>query len=163
MTATPTYEPAQCSKREDPPSRAEGSGGTSARMLAAMCTYNEVSKVGWVLERLKVVEGIRVLVVDDGSTDGTPALLRRRRDVTMLHHPHRRGAGAGVRTAIHHFLEGDYEVLIFIAGNNKDEPREIPRLVGPILRDELDLVQGSRYLPGGARRPATRPRTRLAR
>lgn len=120
----------------------------TARILTVVCTYNEEGKIDQVIDRLQAVDGIDVLIVDDGSNDGTTDIIRRR-GVKLLRHDRRRGAGASERTAMHYFLRHDYDIVVFIAGNNKDEPGEIGRLVEPILRDELDIVQGSRYLPGG--------------
>lgn len=134
----------------------------SARVLAVTCAYNEAPKIDIVLDRLSGVEGIDVLVVDDGSSDETPQLIRRQ-GITVIRNERRAGVGACIRLAIEHFLDGGYEVLVFLAGNNKDRPSEIPRLVEPITRGESDFVQGSRFLPGGCagnmpfwRRVATR-------
>ena len=120
----------------------------TARILSVVCTFNEEGKIDQVIDRLQAIEDIDVLIVDDGSTDGTVDIIRRR-GVKLLRHDHQRGAGASERSAMHYFLKHDYDVIVFIAGNNKDEPQEIRRLVEPILRDQLDIVQGSRYLPGG--------------
>ena len=129
----------------------------AGRVLAVPCAYNEMPKIGRVLDRIAGLVDVDVLVVDDASTDGTTQLLLER-GVRTIRHQRRRGAGACVRTAIHYFLEHHYDVLVFMAGNDKDRPAEISRLVNPILCDEADLVQGSRYLPGG--RTANMPRYR---
>jgi dolichol-phosphate mannosyltransferase len=120
----------------------------SARILTVVCTYNEEGKIDQVIDRLQAVGDIDILIVDDGSSDGTTGIIRQR-GVKLLRHDRQRGAGASERTAMHYFLKHDYDIIVFIAGNNKDEPREICKLVEPILRDKLDIVQGSRYLPGG--------------
>ncbi|MEE9294171.1 MAG: glycosyltransferase family 2 protein [Phycisphaerae bacterium] len=120
----------------------------NATVLVAPCAYNEIPKIARVLDRLDGVPGIDVVVVDDGSTDGTTQLIRSRNQATVRHQ-HRSGAGACVRSAIHYFLDRDYEILVMLAGNDKDRPAEILRLIEPILGNECDLVQGSRYLPGG--------------
>jgi dolichol-phosphate mannosyltransferase len=116
--------------------------------MTVVCTYNEAGKIDQVIDRLQTVDGIDIVIVDDGSTDGTTEIVRQR-GVKLLRHGWQRGAGASERTAMKYFLAHDYDIIVFIAGNNKDEPKEIGRLLGPILRDELDIVQGSRYLPGG--------------
>jgi dolichol-phosphate mannosyltransferase len=120
----------------------------TARILTVVCTYNEEGKIGQVIDRLQAVDNIDILIVDDGSSDGTTEIIGRR-GVKLLRHDRQRGAGASERTAMHYFLRHDYDIIVFIAGNNKDEPREICKLIEPILRDKLDIVQGSRYLPGG--------------
>lgn len=117
-------------------------------VLLVVCAHNEFQKIGSLLDRVESFGNIEILVVDDASTDGTTELLRER-GIPTIRNECRRGAGAGIRRAIHYFLEHDYEVLVLMAGNDKDRPSEIHRLIDPIVRGEADLVQGSRYLPGG--------------
>lgn len=120
----------------------------SARVLVVACAYNEASKIGSVLEQLGAVDGIDVLVIDDASSDETPRLIRQN-GVAVIHNDRRKGVGSCIRSAIRYFLDRPYEILVFIAGNNKDRPSEIPRLVDPVVYGKSDLVQGSRFLPGG--------------
>lgn len=133
-----------------------------ARILTVVCTCNEEGRIGQIIDRLEATDGIDILIVDDGSTDGTVDIIRRRQ-VRVLRHDRQRGAGAGKRTAIRYFLNHDYDVIVFITGSNKDEPKEIGRLVEPILQDKLDIVQGSRYLPGGCAGNMPRHRRLAAR
>lgn len=118
------------------------------RILAAPIAYNEERKIGRVLDRFRPGLVTEVLLVDDGSTDGTPQVARDR-GVRVLRHETRRGVGAAIRTVIRHARADGFDILVILAGNDKDRPDEIPRLVAPIVEDRYDLVQGSRYLPGG--------------
>jgi dolichol-phosphate mannosyltransferase len=122
------------------------------RVLAFFAAYNEESHVPKILERFGPVlkEGIveALLVVDDGSTDKTPEILRRA-GVATLRNEQRQGVGNAIRAAIAYAREHGYDVLAILAGNDKDRPGEIPRLLAPILDEGFDFVQGSRYLPGG--------------
>ncbi len=91
-----------------------------------------------------------VIVVDDGSTDGSLAevaasIVRP----TVLRHAARRGLGESFRTAYRHVLTRSHEVFAVMAGNGKDDPRELPRVLGPVLTGSADYVQGSRFHPGG--------------
>lgn len=122
--------------------------GTLDRVLLVVCAHNECPKIGSVLDRVEALGHIQILVIDDASTDGTTELLRER-NIRTIRQERRCGAGACVRRAVRFFLEHDYDILVLMAGNDKDRPSEIDRLIGPILRGEADLVQGSRYLPGG--------------
>jgi len=90
-----------------------------------------------------------ILVVDDGSSDGWPQSLVACLGFALIRNPVNRGAGYSVRVAIDYAQERGHDILVTIAGNNKDDAREIPRLIEPSARGEADLVQGSRYLSGG--------------
>lgn len=119
------------------------------RILAAPVAYNEEKKIGRVLDRFRSVDVTEVLLLDDGSTDGTPKEAETR-GIKVLRHERRRGVGAAIRTVIRYAQAHEFEVLVIVAGNDKDRPEEIPRLVKPIIEDGCELVQGSRYLPGGS-------------
>jgi len=63
----------------------------------------------------------------------------------------RKGVGSAIREGIDYALGSGYDVAVIMAGNGKDLPEEIPKLLTPILNEEHDYVQGSRFLPGGRR------------
>lgn len=119
------------------------------RVLAAPVAYNEEKKIGRVLDRFHLEDVTEVILVDDGSTDGT-AREAEVQGVKVLTHERRRGVGAAIRTAIRYAHSRGFEILVIVAGNDKDRPEEIPRLVKPIVEDGYELVHGSRYLPGGS-------------
>jgi dolichol-phosphate mannosyltransferase len=122
--------------------------GVEARVVAIPIAFNEEHAIGRVLSRFEDIKGVTVAVVDDASTDRTPAIVQER-GVTLIRRTGRGGAGAAVRTAYAWAREQGYEICVIMSGNDKDRPSEIPRLVDPIVGDGADLVQGSRYLPGG--------------
>ncbi len=124
------------------------------RILVSPIAFNENVKLRNVIERfLKsgVYSKVDYLVLDDGSTDGTREMIASYKDrgVQTLKHPQRRGVGAAIRTVIDYAREKHYDILVIMAGNDKDNPEEIPRLLDPITQLGFDLVQGSRYLGGG--------------
>jgi len=119
------------------------------RILAAPIAYNEEKKIGSVLDRFRSVELTQVLLMDDGSTDGTPKEAEKR-GIKVLRHERCRGVGAAIRTVIRYAQAQGFEILVIVAGNDKDRPEEIPRLIQPIIDQTSELVQGSRYLPGGS-------------
>src|SRR5207302_9097893 len=67
----------------------------------------------------------------------------------------RNGIGYAIRQGYKYALENGFELIVIMAGNGKDDPREIPRLTTPILEEGYDYVQGSRFLPGGRREKKT--------
>jgi len=119
------------------------------KILAAPIAHNEEKKIGSVLKRFRGVAVDELLLIDDASTDGTPQVARDL-GVKVLSHPERKGVGSAIRTAIQYARQNGFGVLVILAGNDKDRPPEIPRLVEPIEREGYDFVQGSRYLAGGA-------------
>lgn len=113
------------------------------RILTALPVYNEAAHVVDVLREVRLYSP-DVLVVDDGSTDATPALLAEQRGVRVLRHERNRGYGAALQTAFHFAVRGGYEVLLTIDCDGQHEPQRIPRFVAAAA--EADIVSGSRYL-----------------
>lgn len=123
----------------------------SNKVLVCPVAYNEHVKLKNVIERfLKscVFGQVDYLIVDDGSTDGTTEMIRSyaSRGVTTIRHDQRSGVGSAIRTAIRFAIREKYDVLVIMAGNDKDNPEEIPRLISPICEEGFDFIQGSRYL-----------------
>lgn len=116
------------------------------KVLAMPVAFNEERKIGSVLDRFTPGLVDQVIVLDDGSTDGTVAEIRKR-NVEVIAHGRQRGVGAAIRTGIRHAQREGFDVLVVLAGNDKDRPAEIPLLLEAV-RQGFDFVQGSRYLRG---------------
>jgi glycosyltransferase involved in cell wall biosynthesis len=111
--------------------------------------YNEAATLRDVLERVDALElDKQLIVVDDGSTDDTPAIVERwaadHPDVVYVRQPNR-GKGAAIRAAIEH-VDGD--IAVIQDADMEYDPEDVPALVEPILRGAADVVYGSR-LSGG--------------
>jgi dTDP-4-amino-4,6-dideoxygalactose transaminase len=119
------------------------------RVLVVPFAYNEGQKIRTTLSRFPAERDYDVLVMNDGSTDGSLDGVEAEFNVSVQSHAYNRGIGAAIKTIFAHAIENDYDIMVPMAGNNKDEPLEIPRLLKPILEDSYDFVQGSRFLPGG--------------
>jgi dolichol-phosphate mannosyltransferase len=124
------------------------------RVLVCPIAYNENVKLKSAIERfLRAPVRARAdyLVVDDCSDDGTTEMIAgfSGNGIRTLRHDRRRGVGAGIRDAILLARREQYDILVIMAGNDKDNPEEIPRLIGPIIDEGYDFVQGSRYLKTG--------------
>jgi len=110
--------------------------------------YNEAATIEQVLERVEELGLDRqIVVVDDGSTDGTPGILERwsGRDGIVVVRQENRGKGAAIRAAIQH-LDGD--ITVIQDADMEYDPVDVPQLIEPIERGAADVVYGSR-LSGG--------------
>lgn len=123
---------------------------TEAReVLVAVVVYNEGARVERVLRGLASRPTCcDVVIVDDGSSDDTTVFLEAS-GFPVIQHATNSGVGVSLRDAINHGLKNGNRYMVIMAGNGKMDPTEIPRLVQPLLNDECDYVQGSRYLEGG--------------
>ena len=126
------------------------------RCLVALPVFNEARFVGGVLDEVARYSS-NVLVVDDGSTDGTSELIGKRRDIHVVRHGKNRGYGAALRTAFDFAARHRYEVVVTIDCDGQHEPQRIPQFF-EACRD-VDIVSGSRYLQsfeGDSRPPEQR-------
>jgi dolichol-phosphate mannosyltransferase len=117
------------------------------RVLVLIPAYNEEKRIARALAGMPTVADL-VLVVDDGSTDRT-ADVARANGATVLSLPTHTNMDTAERAGFDVAVRDGYDVIVLMTGNGKDDPREIPRLLKPIEEEGYDLVQGSRYLPGG--------------
>ena len=128
------------------------------RALTALPVYNEASHVSPVLD--EVLRYCReVLVVDDGSRDGTREILAARGDIHVVTHERNHGYGAALKSAFDFALQHGYEVLVTIDCDGQHEPCLIPQFIA--RAGDADIVSGSRYLqefPGDSRPPEERRR-----
>ena len=115
----------------------------NSRYLTALPVFNEAQYVNSVLDEVGRFSP-DVLVVDDGSTDGTAELLRARTDIRVATHSENRGYGAALLTAFQYALENEFEFIVTIDCDGQHEPQRIPRFVTAC--EHVDIVSGSRYL-----------------
>lgn len=124
----------------------------SARPLLVLPTYNEASSLPAVLARLFVLPvPLHVLVVDDGSPDGTAGLVRAHaefgRRLNLLERPGKLGLGSAYRDGFAWALERDYTAAIEMDADLSHDPGDVPRLLAA-LDAGADLAIGSRYIQG---------------
>ncbi|MFK7990652.1 MAG: glycosyltransferase family 2 protein [Sandaracinaceae bacterium] len=124
-------------------------------LSVVMPAYNERATLHEALRRVLdcPIDGVEIVVVDDGSTDGTrelltsgPALDPR---VRVILHDQNRGKGAALRTG---FAEARGRFVVVQDADLEYDPNEFPKLLGPLLNGHADVVYGSRFAGGGAHR-----------
>jgi len=111
--------------------------------LTALPVFNEVRYVDDILDQVTRYSS-EVLVIDDGSTDGTTELLDARNDILLVRHNRNRGYGAALHTAFQFAQQQDYDLLVTIDCDGQHQPQRIPDFIQHCGRS--DIVSGSRYL-----------------
>jgi len=114
-----------------------------------MPVYNERETVRTILERVRAVPIEKeIIVVDDGSTDGTREILRQEmngEDTRVLFHEENQGKGSAVRTGI---AEATGDIILIQDADLEYDPRDYPALLAPIEEGRAKVVYGSRFLGG---------------
>jgi len=113
------------------------------KFVTAVPIYNEERHLEAVLDEVRRYSP-HILVVNDGSTDRTGALLARQSDLSVITHPQNRGYGAALASAFRYAVESDYDVLVTMDCDGQHEPSRIAVLLEAI--HDADIVSGSRYL-----------------
>jgi dolichol-phosphate mannosyltransferase len=123
------------------------------RSLVIVPTYNESESIAEAIERLFVAvdDDVDLLVVDDGSPDGTADLVRGiaagNPRIHMLERTAKRGLGDAYKTGFRWALERGYDAVVEMDADLSHDPADVPRFLAAL--EDADLVIGSRYIPGG--------------
>lgn len=118
----------------------------SSTVMVGIPCYNEEVAIGSLVLRASQYAG-QIVVLDDGSTDKT-AEVARFAGARVLVHDVNMGKGAALRDLFQYATQSGFDILVIIDGDGQHNPDDIPKLVEPLLRDEADVVNGSRYLSG---------------
>jgi len=121
---------------------------TPGRIVAIVPAYNEAGAIGGVVAAIRAANPrFDVVVVDDGSRDETSAIARAH-GAAVVTLPYNIGIGGAVQTGFKYALERGYGMAVRLDGDGQHDPGELPKLLGPIERDEADIVTGSRFADG---------------
>jgi glycosyltransferase involved in cell wall biosynthesis len=120
------------------------------KLSVVIPVFNEVSTIEEILRRVESVDaGLdkEIIVVDDGSTDGTREILKRLASpsVKVFSHEKNTGKGGALRTG---FAEAGGDIILVQDADLEYDPREYQKLLEPILDGRADVVYGSRFLGG---------------
>ncbi|CAN5551760.1 glycosyltransferase family 2 protein [soil metagenome] len=128
------------------PLNARTGAGGAPRVLVVIPAFNEAGSLPAVVSELRShLPDANVLVIDDGSTDGTRQVLADL-DVRWLRMPMQMGLGAAVRAGLRYACRGGYDAVVRIDGDGQHPAGVINRLLEPVLRGDADVTIGSRYL-----------------
>lgn len=120
------------------------------KLLVVIPALNEAATVGWLVRRIpRNIPGISqldVVVVDDGSSDGTGEAAELA-GAEVIRHSDSKGVGVVFHKALDLVVEKASDILVFMDGDGQFNPNDIPRLTRPILEGEADCVTASRYHP----------------
>ena len=142
------------------------SSAPTLRTLVVLPTYQEASNIRDALNRLRTaVPDASILVVDDGSPDGTGDIAeecgRTLGNIEVLRRPEKDGLGSAYRAGFARGLADGYDVLVEIDADGSHDPADLPKLLAAV-EDGADLAIGSRYVPGGATPDWPRNRRRIS-
>lgn len=125
------------------------------KLTVVIPCYNERDTIAAVLDGVKAVDvGLEreIIVVDDCSTDGTADVLRTldaQDGVSVVFHEQNRGKGAALRSG---FAAASGDIVLIQDADLEYDPQDYPALLEPILKEDADVVYGSRFVTGRARR-----------
>lgn len=118
------------------------------KVVIIVPAFNESAVIFNVLKslprRLKGVSKVEIIVVNDGSTDQTLTEVTRA-NVNLVNHLINRGLGAAIKTGISWAKKNGADIIITFDADGQHDPKDIPRVIAPILARKADLVIGSRF------------------
>jgi dolichol-phosphate mannosyltransferase len=128
----------------------------TSRIGVVIPVYGESSATCWVLSRFRKGSVNTICLVADVPLKSDMDKIREAAKqsgitVHIIKNQHRTGVGSSLRQGLRYLVETGHDIAVILAGNGKDDPAEIDRMVEPITRGKCDYVQGSRYVCGGKR------------
>jgi glycosyltransferase involved in cell wall biosynthesis len=122
------------------------------KRLAIVPALNEEQTIARVVAEIRAVDpGFAIVVVDDGSSDRS-RLVAEAAGALVLQLPFNLGIGGAVQTGYRFAHENGFEIAVQVDGDGQHDPRDLPRLLEPVLADEADIVIGSRFAGVGSYR-----------
>ena len=116
------------------------------KTLIVMPAWNEEECIGEVLDKIKSgYPNLDILVVDDGSEDGTPAVAKEKGALVVSHNENL-GVAAAIQTSRIYALDHGYDFIVFCDADGQHNTSDISKILNPLLRGAADFVIGSREL-----------------
>lgn len=137
-------------------------------LAVVIATYNEAENLAPLVEALEDLgQDLHLVVVDDDSPDGTGLVAQQLSskfgNITVVNRPGQRGLGTALQAGLAVALDAGAQYLMTMDADQSHDPADVPRLLSAIKATGADMVQGSRYAPGGGVRGWNRKRRLLSR
>jgi glycosyltransferase involved in cell wall biosynthesis len=119
---------------------------TRSQVLVIVPALDEEESLPRTLDEVRrVAPSVDLLVVDDGSHDGTPGVARER-GIPVLHHAINLGVGAALQSGFRWAIQRGYEIGIQLDADGQHDPRDLEALIAPVREGRCDVAIGSRYV-----------------
>ena len=119
------------------------------KLLVAIPAYNEEKKIGEVIQnipqKINGVSEVHVIVIDDGSTDKT-AKIAHDLGAKVIKNHYNMGLGITFGKALQYAIDHSFDLMVSIDGDSQFNPKDIPKLIDPIIKEEADLATASRFV-----------------
>ncbi|MBU1177535.1 glycosyltransferase family 2 protein, partial [Patescibacteria group bacterium] len=120
------------------------------KLFIIIPAYNEENSIVEVIEKIpKNIEGvdeIKILVINDGSTDDTIKKVKLETNASIISHCQNKGVGAAFHSGIDYALEEKANIVVNIDADGQFDPSDISKLINPILKNQADFVTASRFI-----------------
>ena len=127
----------------------EQSSPKTSRVIIVIPAYNEAHSIGDVIRKTRELTTL-VIVVDDGSNDGTSEVCRSM-NVKVIRNSRRMGKGIALKRGLIEAIRYDPDIVVTLDADGQHDPFDVPKLLEPILNSEADIVIGSRYFEAAMR------------
>jgi len=129
---------------------------TLPKKLAVIPVYDQTGTIEKVLTKFRTLTVDEICLIIDCPNETLMQKIEtagKKIDVPihLIINTQRMGVGYAIRKGVKYALDNQFDIIVVMAGNAKDDPKEIPRLLKPIVDHGYDYVQGSRFLAGGKR------------
>lgn len=127
------------------------------KIVVGVVVFNEEEKLHNVLkniEKMLLTTEYFFVFVNDHSIDKSPFYLekfvKKNKNTILINNDKNSGVGKSIKRIVEYGIKNKFDICVIMAGNGKDDPREINKLVSPVVNNSYDYVQGSRFQKGGS-------------